>query len=505
MDYEALKELIRLISRHKAKDIELLGRSEDVDAQPKLNQLYDGIMKGVFASDDAAAAALYGQDATASHPEYRRIRNRLIRQLLNTSFFMDMHQPIYTERARMSYQIYKDFAAASLLLSRDARQAGLYLMSQVVEMGMKYEFTELVADASRLIRSSASGSLGDLAQHEKYTQIHREFENKRRLEADAFEEYQKIVRFFLGGTATNKELHQYTSTVFPILLEKAPTVDTVNYYFYTYFVGLAHYSSINDAENALRLADEAIEIISKKEQFVQGKMLGFVLNKLHFMTQLRRFNEEESLKTYQLCLSQVTEGETNWFKTLQFWLHYNLHAGNYAKSFEIYLQAVTHPRFPLMTGMTSEIWDIYYGYFQLLSELKYFHPVEKLSEFKPGKFINNFPVLSREKDGLYIPILMLPVIFSLLQTGEKKEIKSEDALDKFRQRHLQNDINLRSAIFIKLLLALAKRPYEAKATKKIKTELELLKNNPIEKAGQSYTVEIIPYETLWEMLDKACK
>ena len=100
---------------------------------------------------------------------------------------------------------------------------------------------------------------------------------------------------------------------------------------------------------------------------------------------------------------------------------------------------------------------------------------------------------------------MLPVIFSLI-SFDQKEIKSEDALDKYRQRYLQNDTNLRSAIFIKILTALAKRPYEpVKANKKIKSELELLKSNPIEKAGQSYTVEIIPYETLWEMLDKACK
>ena len=505
MEYEALRELVRLISRHKTKDIELLGSSGDQEVQPKLNQLYDGIMRSQFANDDEAAASLYGENVNASHPEYRRIRNRLIRQLLNTSFFMDMHQPIYTERARMSYQIYKDFAAAALLLSRDARQAGLYLMTQVVEMGMKYEFTELVADASRLIRTSVSGSMGDAGQHEKYTQIHQEFEQKRRLEADAFEEYQYVVKFYLSGATTNKEVNNHTSKVFFDLLEKAPEVDTVNFYFYTYSVGIAHYSSVNDAENALRLCNEAIEIIRKKEQFVQGKMLGFVLNKLHFMTQLRKFNAEESKKTFDLCLSQVTEGETNWFKTLQYWLHFKLHAGDYEGAYNIYKQAVTHPRYALMTGLTAEIWDVYYGYFQLLAELKYLQPRENLVEFKPKKFLNNFPVLSKERAGLYIPILMLPVIFSLV-SPDQKEIKSEDALDKFRQRYLQNDTNLRSAIFIKLLLALAKRPYEpARANKKIKTELELLKNNPIEKAGQSYTVEIIPYETLWEMLDKACK
>jgi hypothetical protein len=99
---------------------------------------------------------------------------------------------------------------------------------------------------------------------------------------------------------------------------------------------------------------------------------------------------------------------------------------------------------------------------------------------------------------LYIPIHLLPVLFTLIAN---EEIKSIDGLDKFRQRHLQNEQNLRSAIFVKLLIALDKRPYEQeKANKKIQLELDNLAEVPIVKAGQSHIVEIIPYEALWEIL-----
>ncbi len=506
MEYEALKELVRLVSRHKVKDIELLGSATEESTQRKLNQYYDGISKSLFANDDEAAAALYGPKAKANHPDYRRLRNRLIRQLLNTTFFMDMHQPVYSDHARMSYQIYKDFAAAALLLSRDARQAGIYLMEQVVDLGKKYEFTEVVADGARLIRSAASGSLGNAAQHEKYTLIHREFEEKRRLESDAFEAYQYVIKHYIAGASTNKEVYQYTTDVLPKLMEKVGSVNTVNYYFYTYSIGVAHFSSINDAKNALRLCTEAIDIISQREQYPQGKMLSFILNKLHFMTQLRLFDLEEGQKTFDLCLTQVIEGETNWFKTLNIWLLFNLQAGQYATAFGIYQRAISHARYPLMTGHTAEIWTLYHGYFLLLKALGQLDIPDDPASFKAQRFTNQFLVLSKDKTGMNIPIVMLPVIFATLDKSDKQEFKTDDALDKYRQRYLQNDQNLRSAIFIKLLTALGKRPYDpAKATKKIQSELQLLAEIPIETAGQSYTVEIIPYETLWDFLDKQCK
>ena len=63
-------------------------------------------------------------------------------------------------------------------------------------------------------------------------------------------------------------------------------------------------------------------------------------------------------------------------------------------------------------------------------------------------------------------------------------------------------MNRRSDSFLKLLIAFFKKDYAtAAAEKKIKKELEVLKSETPEVSGQNFAVEIVPYETLWELLN----
>lgn len=505
MEYVALQELVRLITRQKAKDIDYLGKEEPDGTSTKLNQLYSGISKGTFDSDDDAAVALYGKGANASHAEYRRLRNRLLKQLLNTAFFMDAQQANSKEYNTVSYQLYKDYSAAALLLQKDARQAGIYLMEQVFETACKYGFTDIAAGAARSLRGQFSAAIGDVNMYDHYSALQKKYEDKRRHEFRAFDEYQQIIRRYIGGAATNPEVYQYAKYVFPELLENAPKVDTVNYYFHTYSIGVAMYSSVNRADKALELCDEAIKIITDKRFYPSGTMISFTVNKLHFLTQLRRFDTGEAKIAYEMSLKNAEIGVSNWFRTQNIWVHYNLHAGHYQEAFNVYREVVTHQRFFYMTGLIAEIWKVYQGYFQLLVTMGHLDPSNQAGEFRALRFVNEFKVLAAERQGMNIPIFFLPLIYSLLQHGDVETggIQSLDAIDKYRQRYLQNEQNLRSATFVKLLIALSKRKYDPKRSEsKIKAELEVLKQNPIEKSGQAYSVEIIPYETLFEWLQQ---
>ncbi|HOY04756.1 MAG TPA: hypothetical protein PLO67_05095 [Saprospiraceae bacterium] len=81
-----------------------------------------------------------------------------------------------------------------------------------------------------------------------------------------------------------------------------------------------------------------------------------------------------------------------------------------------------------------------------------------------------------------------------------KEIPIE-ALDKYRQRWLANDMNRRSNSFLKILLTLAQSAGTTTVNeKKIRKEWEILKNETPEVAGQSFAIEIVPYEDLVELL-----
>lgn len=235
----------------------------------------------------------------------------------------------------------------------------------------------------------------------------------------------------------------------------------------------------------------------------RGALFSVAVQKILCLTQLRIFDEECN-KTVAFCMEQVIEGNYNWFKLMEAHFHYCLYARRYVDAFSIYARAVQHPRFELLGGSARDDWRLYGGYLHLLAQMKKLD-ADKVAEvdgpFRFTKFSNDFSVLNKDKEGMNIPLVLLLVLYSLAQGNYQDSGPSLEALDKYRQRYLENDLNRRSAIFVKMLAALARREFEqASADRKIQKELEELKAEAPQLSRQTFAVEVIPYEDLWEML-----
>jgi len=144
------------------------------------------------------------------------------------------------------------------------------------------------------------------------------------------------------------------------------------------------------------------------------------------------------------------------------------------------------------------------GYLHLLGELKQLPQTEVLhicGPFKQAKYFNEFEIIDKDKAGMNIPLVLLPILFCLAK-GEYQEYgRSVPALDIYRKRYLNNEINKRSTAFMNMLLALDKKMYETeRSEKKIQKELEVLSSAYSETTRQSSFIEIIPYEDLWNLI-----
>lgn len=280
-------------------------------------------------------------------------------------------------------------------------------------------------------------------------------------------------------------------------------IDTLQFYLLTYSIGLNKYTSVNNCEDALEICEIALDTIQKRKSRYNGALFTFAIHKLAILTQLRLPDEGD--KTAGFCLSLCEEGGFNWFRTMEYQFYYFIYTKRYSKALEVYAQAVQHPRHALLSGSIRDVWTLCGGYLHLLATLGKLDPksVEAVvGYFRPVKFRNDFEVMDKEKEGMNIPLVLLPVMFSIAQ-GQYEESfsRSIEALDKYRKRYLENETNRRSAIFLKMLLALAKKNFEGtQAERKMEKERALLEAETPQVAGQSFAVEIIPYEDLWEML-----
>ena len=501
MDFDALKDLVKTITRNKVKNIEVLGNPGEEGSM--VEALYDAIAKDKVLTDEEAAKFLYGKNESPKSQAYLRMKGRLERNLLNTAFFVDVNQPMFNDRTKAYYNSYRDFAAANILLGREATKAGIDVLEHLLEQTIKYEFIELTTDIASRLRREYGRAAGSATMHERYSKIHREYEEKRRLEMLALEHFENLINYYIVRRSPNEEIHKLATDYYEELYPLTLKADTCQYHYHTAQIGIIKYLSINDCTSAVKVCDEVLDVLRKRSNANRGALIGTSVQKIACLIQLRIFDGQAE-KALEYIFSLEEEGAFNWFRALELNVHYCLFARQYETALERFEKACHHPKFESLGGAVRDNWQIYGGYLHLLVALGKLDAarVETVAgAFKYSKLTNEIEVLARDKQGMNIPLVFLPVIYHLVKGTFETAGISPESLEKYRKRYLDNDMNRRSAAFLNMLITFVKRDYQsASAEKKIKKELEILAREQPQVAGQTFAVEIIPYEDLWEMM-----
>ncbi len=502
MDFDVLKDLVQTITRNKIKNIEVLGNPGEEKSRVEL--MYDGISAGKFKSEEDIARHFFKSDA--KDPNYRKLKNKLIRQLVNTAFFVDVNQPAFNERAKAYFTAYRDFAAASILMLRNTGKSGVYLFQLVLEQAIKYEFIELAADVARILRRDYARIAGDYEKNQYFTGLHRKYEEKRRYETLALDYNETLVSYYITKRSPNEEIHQRATTYFNELLPLADQVDTSAFYNFTYNIGIIKYLSVNDIEKALQICNEALKILEPRKNTNRGTLVSLTMQKMACYTQLRITDSITVREMLEYCLSMLEEGSFNWVRVHEVYFYHCTYSGRHEEALEVYGKISQSPSFSLIDGSHHDNWLLLGGYLHLLAKLGALDPAkveDVVGPFRYGRFFNEIEVLAKDKEGMNIPLVFLSILFHLAQKtfDEQKDI-TVDGLEKYRQRWLANDMNRRSDSFLKMLIAFAKKEFAtAAAEKKISKELEVLKSETPQVSGQNFAVEVVPYETLWALLN----
>ena len=504
MKFSSLIDMVQTITRNKIKHIEVLGNPDQKGSL--VESFYDAIAKGEITTDETAVQYLYGHN-DKKDAAYQRLKNRLIRQLTTTALFVDLNQPSFNERAKAYYACYRDFASAFVLLLRGSTKAGIYLLEQVLEQSIKYEFIELIAEIARHLRTQTARSPTDQKQHQQYVALHRQYEEKRRLEMLALDYYEELVDYYLVRRSPNEEVKRLATAYFEELMPLAPQADTSRFYYYTYQIGIIKYFAANDCHSVLSLIGKALPLLEIRKTTNRSMLQAIVMQKLACLTQLRIFEEEagENVADYSLSLS--TDPDLNWFRTLESYFYYRTYQRNYIKALHIFEKATKHARFAQLEGSFKDNWLLLGGYLHLLAALGRLDSkqVESIvGPYRYGRLVNEVEIVDKDREGMNIPLLFLPILLGLAQ-GNYADYggRSEEALEKYRQRYLDNSVNQRSAAFMNMLMALDKKAFDPiSAERRIKKGLDTLQQEQPQVIGQSFAIEIIPYEDLWTMLQE---
>lgn len=502
MDFLALKDLIFTITRNKVKNIEVLGSGSNEDK--RLDQLYNGIADGTFSNDEEAAQFFVGTK-DGKDKNYVKLRARLIRQLMNSAYFIDVNQARFSDRHKAYHNCYADFAVAMILKIKDAPQAATQIFENVLQHAIHYEFIELAADITRYLRELSSRDMGNVKRLEHYTKLHRTYETKRRYEMISSDYYEELVAQFFNKKNPGKDTYELALKYYGELKPIAEVADTTQFVMRLYQIAIIRDFASYNYWGVLSTVSEFLEKHGDRKNLYKSSKLAIMIQKAVCYIQLKFSSSDEVDHYFDECMEMEIEGSHNWFRIIELRCYYYTHTKRYKEALKILDTAFSHPKYILLPPNIRDIWPIIGHYMHVLAALGQLPKAEVERVAGPYDYTNlvseEIEMVNRDKDGLNIPIVMLPLLYALA-TGDLDAVeRATDAADQYRKRYLRDDEYARSDSFMKIILSLPEYKFEPKLIqRRITREKAVIDQNPLDKVGQSYIIEVIPYEDLIALL-----
>lgn len=493
-----LIELANLLNKTKLKSSGILDTILEPDS--KMQQMYDAIVSRRVNSDEEALTWLVetGEDAT----KMSSLKNKLKDRMLDSVFLLDFKEPGFSDRQKAYFECYKKWAAAMILVMRNAKVSGIDLLEKLLRHSIRFEFTELTCDILRILRIHYSTAGGDLKKYENIReQLHR-YQEIWHMENQVEDFYTELISRYVNSKATKMEVSEQAKLYYSIVKPDLEKCDSFKLQLIGRMIQIFGYSSVNDYVTTARLCEEAIRFFDKKDYDSGVPLQIFYYNLITCYLQLRKF--EKGRDIIERCQKLVDPGSFNWFKLQELFFLLAMHTAHYEAAAQVLGQVMDDPRFESQSFQITEIWKIYQAYVHFLIKVGQLSEAslssQRNSKFKLGKFLNETPVFSKDKRGMNIPILIVQILYALADRDYQQCIDRMEGIEKYCSRYLKQNDTFRSNCFIKMLLQIPTYAFRRERVKGHAQKLyEMLCSVPMEVANQTYEIEIIPYEVLWHL------
>ncbi len=497
---QALKELVYIVNKNKLRTNGAI-RLPFAEGS-NLHQLYEGISRGTFQSDEEAATAICQNPEPGSN--YRKLKTHLTKRLIDALFFIDLKKPSYTDRQRAYQECYKNWAAVKILLGENAREAGTRIAKQVLTQAEKFEFTHICMDITRTLRMHYGAMIGEEKLYNHYKELYQHYQQLYLLENQAEEGYTELMMQQSRSKNNNQGIKLLAELYYQELEPAFEKYHSNDLLFYGTLIRLTAYAAVNDYAGVLRVCEEAIPRFEQKPFVARIPLQVFQYQKIISLIQLRQIREEDFGRLIAEKPKFLREGTYNWYRFQEAFIILGLHTRHYQQAFQILTHAVRHERFEFLPADQQEYWKILETYLQYLHEIGKIKIVGEghiFPKFGLGRFQNETLISSKDKRGINVPILIAQLLFSINRRKFSQIVDRIEAIEQYCSRYLHKRDTIRAFYFIKMLLTLPKNGFHKEAIiRKSANYFKRLQEYSLDIANQSFFIEIIIFEDLWEMV-----
>lgn len=495
-----LLEIAKIANKKKVKKIEVFDETTLKHKNSKFNDFYEAVSGEKFKNDREAAQQLY--KCGPGDARYRQLKSRFKKRLLNTLFFLDLNQPTATTYDKTYYNCNKDWACVQILQSNNAFAAAENLAKSILTLALKYKFSELIINCSRLLRERAAEN-GVEKEFRVYNDYIRQFLPVMEAELQSEEIYQQVSILYNQPLSDNLEFPASLEDYCNRLVTLSEKFDSPVVQYNLYYVWTLYYELRREFDLVIEISNQAEIYISAHQLFFQkNKMLAIQVKKMSAFLHLKKFREGQS------CADQLIRkfGEPNkeWFQFMEYYLLLAIHSENYIQSMAILHQTLGAPKFKKLDAETREKWEMFRGYVFFLANLVDLNQNMILKgqkkPFNTDQFLKSAGEYGKSLRNLQALHILLQVLF-LFERRQFGEINTKiELLRSMENKNIRPENAYRTVQFIRCLHFFRKNNFVVDRTVKSNKYIKAIYSRPFFYRGHIDELEVIPYEKLWDII-----
>ena len=487
---ENLKELVNIINKRKLSQIEVFDKSLISRKDTLFAKFYNGIADGEIKTDEEALLYIYNSEKEATN--YRKLKSRFKERLLNTLYFIDINHASEMDSSKKAYFDCMNRLYLSNILLRYAenRNASIQLIADSYSTAKKNNFFDILKEYSYKLLVHY-GMKGDEKKYNEEYAAYLNYSKEYELEQKAQLIYTKVMMTMhfskRNQEQKEKEVKECTEDIAKIVGEAKSLV----VYFIYIRTLLFYYEILGDNKKINETCDDFLLNYKKYYSSIlsENYLNTIQIYKLKSLFDLR--NEQEALELIEKILP--TSKGASYLAVKEFEMKILLSSKQTDKAKDVLHQIQTNSNYKSANTALKERWFIYNAYLEFMEN----YLKDGNYKFSLSKFSNDIPIATQDKSGFNLAARILSILFYIGRNDLDNAMQHIDALKIYQTRHLKDESNTRSNLFIKLLITMEKKSFNYKELKQMKEYNALKENYPHQIMHES---EIIFYDILWEIL-----
>ena len=276
-----------------------------------------------------------------------------------------------------------------------------------------------------------------------------------------------------------------------------------------YFIKFKLYNSLyfiylikNNTVRSKEVAKKAIKYFECKSGFSPIALFQFHQKLGISYLLLKDFDKAKS--SFNFCFNyNPKKGSISWLYNFNYLFLTNILENDFIESMKIISMVINNYDFKKLEVRFRAPWYLKEAFIHFLIKTGKLAPEEspdhKLRAFRLSRFKNDVSRFNKDKRGLNITINIIEFLFLLIEGKHDKMLDKLQSLKQYGYKYLKKDEYTRPFTFIKLLLQIPEGNFEPELIRKKAARYQkILEENPLDYSEHAISIEIIPYEILWE-------